>query len=525
MRKDVAEIITKLHPLERRVLPVLGKASAFHEIVGMTGLQEVEVMRALQWLQNKGVLQLDEEIKELVELDENGKQYVEKGLPEKRFLKALEGATGGIPLTKIQEQSGLDKDEMTVSLGLLKKRDAVTIKKEANDLVVSLTSEGNALIAKETAEERFLRSLHYSRDIGSLSSEEKNILSVLAQRRKLVKTSVVKLRSMELTQLGKELLTHDLGTPLKDHVTQEMLKTGEWKHAQFRHYDVTINVPQIAGGKRHIVSQAISYIKQIWLDMGFVEMTGSHVQTSYWDLDCLFVPQDHPARQMQDTFFLADSSGKGIARGQLPADYAKIQAIHETGGKTGSTGWQQQWHKKEAEAVLLRTHTTVLSVLQLAELGKDKKLLAQKLPLKFFNVGRVFRNEALDWKHLFEFHQVDGIVIDPNANLKHLKAYLRQFFGKMGYPKIRMRPAYFPYTEPSLEVEVWNPKKQQWVELGGAGIFRPEVVVPFLGEDVPVLAWGLGLERIISDYYHLTDIRDLYKNDIQQLQNLRIWVK
>jgi phenylalanyl-tRNA synthetase alpha chain len=131
----------------------------------------------------------------------------------------------------------------------------------------------------------------------------------------------------------------------------------------------------------------------------------------------------------------------------------------------------------------------------------------------------------LDWKHLFEFHQVDGIVIDPDANVKHLKAYLRQFFGKMGYPKIRIRPAYFPYTEPSLEVEVWHPKKQQWIELGGAGIFRPEVVVPLLGHDVPVLAWGLGLERIISEYYRLTDIRDLYKNDIKQLQNMKLWVK
>lgn len=524
MRKDIAEIIAKLHPLEKKVLPALEKATAFHEIVGVTGLQEVEVMRALQWLQNKGVLQLDEEIQELVELDENGKQYAEKGLPEKHFLNALEAAAG-VSLQTIQELSRLDRDELTVSLGILKKKNAVAIQKEGKELVVSLTEEGKSLMVKEHPEERFLRSLQYPRDMQSLTAEEKGILSVLGQRRKLVKTTVVKLRSVQLTQLGKELLTNDFTVQFKDHITQEMLKTGEWKHAQFRHYDVTINVPPIAGGKRHIVSQAISYIKQIWLDMGFVEMTGAHVQMSYWDLDSLFVPQDHPARQMQDTFFLADSSGKGIARGKLPADYAKIQATHETGGKTGSSGWQQPWHKKEAEAVLLRTHTTVLSVLQLAELGKEQKLLAKKLPLKFFNVGRVFRNEALDWKHLFEFHQVDGIVIDPHANLKHLKAYLRQFFGKMGYPKIRMRPAYFPYTEPSLEVEAWHPKKQQWVELGGAGIFRPEVVVPFLGEDIPVLAWGLGLERIISDYYHLTDIRDLYRNDIQQLQNLRIWVK
>lgn len=250
------------------------------------------------------------------------------------------------------------------------------------------------------------------------------------------------------------------------------------------------------------------------------------VQTSYWDLDSLFVPQDHPARQMQDTFFLKDSEKqKAIAIGKLPHDFAKIKEVHETGGKTGSTGWQTSWQEKEAQKILLRTHTTVLSILKLAELGKDQKTLNKKLPLKFFNVGRVFRNEALDWKHLFEFHQIDGIVIDPNATLKNLKAYIRQFFGKMGYSQIRIRPAYFPYTEPSLEVEVFHPQKKQWVELGGAGIFRPEVVMPFLGSDIPVLAWGLGLERIISDYYHLTDIRDLYKNDMKQLQQMKIWMK
>ncbi|MEK6867387.1 MAG: phenylalanine--tRNA ligase subunit alpha, partial [Nanoarchaeota archaeon] len=239
----------------------------------------------------------------------------------------------------------------------------------------------------------------------------------------------------------------------------------------------------------------------------------------------LFVPQDHPARQMQDTFFIKDETGKAIALGKLPADFAKIKEIHESGAKTGSTGWKTPWKEEDARKVLLRTHTTVLSALKLAELGQDPKTLQKKLPLKFFNVGRVFRNEALDWKHLFEFHQVDGIVIDPDANMKNLKAYLRQFFGKMGYSKIRIRPAYFPYTEPSMEVEVWHPKKNQWVELGGAGIFRPEVVVPLLGADIPVLAWGLGLERIISEYYHLTDIRDLYKNDLKQLQQMKIWVK
>jgi len=521
MRRDVADIIAKLHPLERKVLPVLEKASSLHEIVSVSGMSEVEVVRALQWLQGKGALQVKEEIQELVELDENGKIYAEKGLPEKRFLKALEG--GSATVAKVQENSGLDKDEITVCLGLLKRRNAIDMKKEKDGLVISLTDCGSALFKKHTEEEKFLQSVDVPRETGSLSESENKIYEDFQKRKAIIKTTIVKLKSVELTSVGKELLTHDLSTTFVEHVTQDMLKTGDWKNKKFRHYDVSVNVPALSGGKRHIVSQAITYIKQIWLDMGFVEMTGNMLQTSFWDLDSLYVPQDHPARQMQDTFFI--KNGKEIALGKLPRDHSAVKDVHENGGKTGSTGWGTKWHAKDAQKVLLRTHTTVLSAQKLAELGKDPKTVMKKLPLKFFNVGRVFRNEALDWKHLFEFHQVDGIVIDPNANLKNLKAYLRQFFGKMGYPKIRMRPAYFPYTEPSLEVEVWHPKKQQWVELGGAGIFRPEVVVPLLGHDVPVLAWGLGLERIISEYWKLTDIRDLYKNDIKQLQEMKIWVK
>jgi len=519
---DAENIIAKLHPLERKVLPYLNKVFSFHELVSVSGLQEVEVMRALQWLQNKELITLTETVEEVIELDINGKEYVEKGLPEKRFLKVLSASNMPLSLTLVQTGSGLDQNEMTVCLGLLKKKNLITIHKE-KELLVSITELGKQVFGKTSTEEKLLHSLRTPRNIKECTPEEHAFIKELFLRKQIIKKDIIKLKSAQLTELGKNILTHNLTKEYIEQLTPEMLQSSSWKNHSFRHYDVSINVPAISGGKQHIVTQAMGYIKKIWLDMGFVEMTGNLVQTSYWDLDSLFVPQDHPARQMQDTFFLKD--GKNIARGKLPIDFARIRDVHEKGGKTGSTGWQTPWQETEAQKVLLRTHTTVLSALKLAELGKDQKTVHKKLPLKFFNVGRVFRNEALDWKHSFEFHQIDGIVIDPDANLTHLKAYLRQFFGKMGYPKVRIRPAYFPYTEPSLEVEVWHPQKKQWVELGGAGIFRPEVVVPLLGYDIPVLAWGLGLERIISEYYHLTDVRDLYKNDMKQLQNMKMWVK
>ena len=166
---------------------------------------------------------------------------------------------------------------------------------------------------------------------------------------------------------------------------------------------------------------------------------------------------------------------------------------------------------------MLITHDTYLSAQVLSQ--------AKTLPIKTFQIMKVFRNEALDWKHLFEFYQVGGIVVDESVTFCHLLGYLKQFFQKMGFEKIRIRPAHFPYVEPGCEVEVFHPEKKQWIELGGAGVFRPEVVKPLLGKEVPVLAWGLGLERILADYYKITDLRDIYRNDIRQLKETRYWMR
>ena len=140
-------------------------------------------------------------------------------------------------------------------------------------------------------------------------------------------------------------------------------------------------------------------------------------------------------------------------------------------------------------------------------------------------MGKNFRNETIDWCHGFEFYQTEGIVVDDNVNFRHLLGYLQDFYKKMGFEKVRFRPAYFPYTEPSVEVDVFHPERKCWVELGGAGIFRPEITVPLLGIKTPVLAWGQGFDRIIMDYYAIKDLRELYKNDLKQLRDMKFWSK
>ena len=504
------KIIAKLHPLERKILPILNKTQDFLEIISKSNLQEIEIMRALQWLENKEVLKLVSEKTKVVNLDENALKYLKEGMPEKRFLEVLSHEF--VPIEYVEKKSKLSKEEINACIGQLKRKVAIEVQKIDNKLNFKLGPQGNKLLTEDSLEEKFLKK-EFPIKFKEILDLDKFAFDELKKRKKFVKIEEIKKIDIKLTKLGKELAKSKIENNVINRLTVGMLKTGDWKKQSFRAYDVEINVPKILVGKKHFVNEAVDYIKRIWLDMGFEEMKGNYVQSAFWDLDALFVPQDHPAREMQDTFYL-----KGKAK--LPTKlYDGVKQTHENGGNSGSKGWRYKFSKSETEKLLLRTHTTVLSAQTIANLKKED------LPAKFFAIGKVFRNETLDWKHLFEFYQVEGIVIDPNANLKHLKGYLKEFYQKMGFSKVRMRPAHFPYTEPSVEVDVFHPVKKEWVELGGAGIFRPEVVKPLLGFECPVLAWGQGMGRIISEYWKISDIRELYKNDLKQTREMKAWLK
>ena len=491
------KIIESLHPLERKVLPYIGLRD-LKEVVKKSGLQEVEVIRALQWLENKKILKQKKEAKEIVELGVNGKIYLKNGLPEKRFLEALEK-----PLTirEITEKAGMGKDELHFCLGYLKKNNVI----EIGDKIKKLKKGFDDI--EET--ENFLKKIPVS--LSKLDEKEKNILHNLKQRKDFVEVKLVKITEIIPTSLGEKLSKEKLNVDLIENLTPEILVKGSWRNKRFRRYDVSLNVPKIFPGKRHFVNQAIDYAKRVWMDMGFEEMEGSIINTSFWNFDALFTPQDHPARDLQDSIFLdrkVNIDDKELMK--------KIKDMHEHGAGI-SKGWRYKWDEEKAKKLVMRTHTTVLSAQTLYKL-KNKRG-------KFFAIGRNFRNEAVDWSHGFEFNQTEGIVIDPNANFRHLLGYLKEFFKKMGWEKVRFRPAYFPYCEPNLEIDVYHPIKKTWLELGGAGIFRPEVVIPLLGEDIPVLAWGPGFDRIIMQYYDIHDIREHYKNDIKKLREIKMWLK
>ncbi|MFH1275797.1 MAG: phenylalanine--tRNA ligase subunit alpha [Candidatus Woesearchaeota archaeon] len=522
---EIKHLIAKLHPLERIVLPILKDETELSAITKASKLSEIEVTRALQWLENKKVLTIKTEKKKIVDLDKNGLEYKNHGLPEKMFLQVIDDEFKG--LNVITKKTKLSREEVNACIGILKKKVAIETEKgefsgvQASKtsllagLKVKITEQGKKMLSQPSLEETFLTKT-FPLDLNDLQDTEKFAFEELKKRKELLKVDEQKTITITLTDLGRELITADLSGEVVNRLTTKMLKDGSWKDCVFRSYDIEINVPKKVSGKKHFVNQAIEYAKQIWIDMGFKEMTGDMVATSFWCFDALFVPQDHPAREMQDTFFM----GGKVEKGKLPNPelLKKVSQTHENGGNTGSKGWQNKWSNDITQTNVLRTHTTVLSAKTLASLNE------KDLPAKFFTFGKNFRNEAVDWKHSFEFNQTDGIVIDENVNFRHLLGYLKQFFSKMGFEKIRIRPGFFPYVEPGLEIDVYHPIKEQWVEFGGAGIFRPEVVKPLLGKDIPVLAWGPGFDRIILDYYKIIDIRELYKNDLKQLREMKSWI-
>lgn len=507
---EIKKIILKLHPLERKVLPFLDKESDFSQIVKKSGLKEVEVRRALQWLENKKILKVIKKRKKIITLGKEGRKYLREGLPEKRFLKVLNEEF--LDLKEVIEKTKLTKEEVNACLGQLKRKQAIKLKKEK----VALTPSGKKLLEEGFPEENFLKK-KFPLTADTLEEVEKKILDVLRKRKGFLRLEEKKEISLELSPLGREILKADWGEEGLGQLTPEILKKEKWKEKEFRQYDIETKVPRIYRGKKHFVNEALEYARQIWLEMGFKEMTGELVVTSFWNFDALFTAQDHPVRELQDTFYL---EGK-VKKGKLPEEalVRKVKEMHETGGTTKSKGWKYKWDPEEAKKNVLRTHTTILSAKTLARLRE------KDLPAKFFALGKCFRNETLDWSHLFEFNQTEGIVVDEKANFRHLLGYLKEFFKKMGFPQARFRPAFFPYTSPSVEIEVFHPLHKKWVELGGAGIFRPEVVVPLLGKEIPVLAWGPGFDRIILDYYQIKDIRELYKNNLKQLREIKVWLR
>jgi len=495
-------IIAGLHPLERKVLPFLKEGLTVKGIARFSKLKEVEVMRALQWLENKKVLKIDSSITEEVQLDKNGIKYKEEGLPEIRLLKAL---SKPLKLSK----APLPKDEVNIAVGMLKKKAAIDIKKEGNDLILTRTAQGKKLLEKETLEETLLQKLPI--EPSKLTPEEKFAYENLQKRKGVIKTVIIKTRTIKLTELGKELTSKEIKFEnVIDKLTPKAMQNQLWKKKEFRAYDIKINVPKIFGGRKQHYRKYLEGIRKKFLSLGFKEMKGPIVESEFWDMDALFMPQFHSARDIHDAYYV-----KYPEYGKLDeALVKKVQASHENGFKTGSKGWGYKFDVKRTHRLLLRTQGTALSARMLA----DKKNL--EIPGKYFAIARCFRYDVVDATHNSDFNQTEGIVLGEKLNFGHLKGLLKSFAEEFAETnRIKIKPAYFPFTEPSAELFAKHPE-MGWIELGGSGIFRPEMTKP-LGIDVPVIAWGMGIDRMAMFNMGIKDIRNLFSHDINFLRSIK----
>jgi len=505
---DISSIVEGLSYNERKLLIALEvskwETSPAELIKAGSFDLEVEVMGAASWLESKGLVRIEEEVRTFFEVSD--KEIIEKGLPERRAIEIIDSSGGRIDMNVLSEKmlGGDDK----IAVGWLKRKGLADIAAEGGMKFLVLTDKGRSAVRSKMDDEALLERM-VSSPIQEKDADPK-IIKDLKGRQGLIRDKIVTERTIFATDDGKRAVSS--GIELKKEVTDvtdRLIQSGEWKDIQFRKYDVGTFAPTATPAKKHPLTRLGDEIRQLFMNMGFTEMSSEYVQPAFWNLDVLFTPQDHPARDLQDTFYLDDPERVDLEDEAL---VQKVKDIHERGGNTGSTGWGGTWSREKAEAALLRTHSTVSSIRYISE--------HPDAPQKAFSISRIFRNESIDSTHLPEFTQIEGIVIDENGNFDALISMIKEFYARMGFDQIRIRPAYFPYTEPSLEVEVFFNGK--WMELGGAGIFRPEVVEPF-GVKYPVLAWGFGFERLAMLKWDIKDIRDLYISDMDDLKKNTIF--
>ena len=432
-------------------------------------------------------------------------------LPERIVAQVLAAQGGECALKDIPAHCQLSAQQVGQTLRWLQQKGWAT--KEGQVLKITpagrSTAEGRC---PPSADEKLLGLL---RERGRATAEETRAagidldeaLASLANRKGFLDIRQRTSRKICLTAAGRELVAGGVAARKQvNQLTSDMLIDGTWRQMDIRPYDVRLPAAVRYPGKEHPFGRLIQRARRAFLEMGFEEVTSPYVESSFWDFDALFQPQDHPARDMQDTFYVARP-----AQTELPdeAIVSEVAATHEHGGRTGSLGWQYRWSRQLAAKPVLRTHTTAASIRAIAENPKG--------PRKVFAVGPVFRRETVDYKHLPVFHQIEGIIIDKQASLVGLLGTLAQFYRKMGIDRVTFRPGFFPYTEPSVEIFIWNDERSDWFEMGGSGIFRPEVTLPF-GCTEPVLAWGLGLERLAMLLHGLSDIRELYYTHLKWLK-------
>jgi len=492
------------------LLKNLGGKVSINRLILESNLSDSAVMRSALELQEKNLITIYVEPHTIINLTSEGVVDAEDGLPERRLLNAIIELGGKIELKIAYEKSRLTSKFEKIALGwILKKKWCVFDSKKR---VLSLSSPKKDIPLG--GDEQLLKYLFGKKQVlhDSIDENLKDSINILKKRNLL--TTVDKIsRVFEITKLGIETLRNS--NLIQDKITQltpNLILSGKWKNFQLQEYNIQAPVTNVWCGKKHPYMRFLEEVRTKLVTLGFNEMTGSSVELSFFNFDALYTPQDHPAREIFGIYQVKDPQFGNINKYQ--STLQKVKATHENGWKTGSTGWDYNYSKKEARRLILRGHGTCLSARTL--LSKNFEV-----PCKYFSIARCYRPEVVDKTHLSEFNQVEGIVVDEKLTLRDLLGVLARFAIEVaGADEVRFKPDYFPFTEPSVELSAFK-KGYGWIEFGGSGIFRPEVTMP-LDVDVPVIAWGLGIDRLFMMKSGLTDIREIFSQDLDWLRRKEV---
>ncbi len=467
------------------------------EVAESIGVPASTLASMVSQLEEEKSVELKREERTIVQLTPEGQNAL-KELPERKLVSSLVNEE---EVGKLLERTGLQP----VALQWAKK----------NNWVMLLNAGGKTLVKKlpeaGTKSNHEILLAKFYHDPIVKTTEELRCAKELRDR-KLVKLLEQKVLFVKLTGTGKvsSAKAHRSNVELISQVTPQIVKFGT--NAKLREYDVQAEVAAVYPGKKHPLQIMADRMRDVLVGMGFEEMDGPIVESSFWNFDVLFMPQNHPNRDLMDTFFLKQPSQAKVE----PKLADIVKQVHINGWKTGSKGCASQWSINEAAKPILRTHTTSTTYRYLNKIGTGEI----KSPARFFSIAKVFRNEAIDRTHLPEFHQIEGFVAADGQNLRTLMGVFTDFYKELGISKIRFKPVFNPYTEPSMEIFGYHEVLSKWVEIGNSGIFRPETLAPF-GIKQNVLGWGLALERAAMILFGVDDIRKVVgaSTDLQWIRD------
>ncbi|MHA1752532.1 MAG: phenylalanine--tRNA ligase subunit alpha [Candidatus Helarchaeota archaeon] len=481
------------------------------ELAMKANLKLEQVQTILPRLEYYKAIEIKDEISEYIFLTKEGKKYLDQGLPEIILLKYI--SKSECILTKELKSSDLEDFVKKIGINWAKKKNYIEFKKKDKESIICLTSLGKDVINKGSQEEKFINLFRSVPEIltKNLDKEYNKIINEFRERGLIDSRS----EKNRFVKIRKGVNIEDFRIKEITRLTQDIIKNKEWKKRKIKEFDISLSPRIVYSAKRQPYLEFLDEVRYLLIGMGFKEYKGPFVEAEFYNFDCLNQAQDHPAREIHDSYILKKPKEAVIKDMEL---VERVKQTHENGWKTNSSGWGYKWSFDLARRLILRSQTTAVSVRTI--------LKEKKPPIKMFTLDRVFRPDVLDAKHAQEFDQCEGIVLGENLNLQNLLGILKEFAFQLGFKEIKFKPGFFPFTSPSVEAFVKH-EKLGWMEILGSGLFRPEVLIP-LGIDYPkvqCLAWGVGIGRLAMVRLGLNDIRALHSQDLNYLRNSTIIIK